>query len=113
MIREEEFRAWREGVRFVDYGCCWRCGLPQMWCQEWGQGREGKGCEYMDKVMPVMMMVGRSERLRNMAWAEFEIDAADEEGYIKWIGRSRRMYGEDMTNGLAVWDLIIREVCRL
>jgi hypothetical protein len=107
MIREEEFRAWRERVRFVDYGCCWRCGLPQMWCGE----RGGEGCEYIDKVLPVMMMVGRSERLRDMVWGEFEIDAADSEGYIKWIGRSRRMYGEEMTNGLGAWDLIVREVC--
>jgi hypothetical protein len=98
-------------VRFVDYGCCWGCGLPQMWCQEWDQGRESKECEYIDKVMPVIMIVGRSERLRDIVWAEFEIDAADEEKYIKWIGRSRRIYGEEMTNGLAVWDLIVREVC--
>jgi hypothetical protein len=67
--------------------------------------------KYIDLVMPVMVMVGRSRRLREMVLKEFEINVADEEGYIKWIGRSRRMYGKEMTNRLAVWDLIVREVC--
>jgi superfamily II DNA helicase RecQ len=107
VIEPKEYSAWRRQVTFGDYGCCWRCGLPQMWCQELG----GTACMYMDKVIPVMMMVGRSERLRRIVKREFDIDAAEEEGYIGWIGRSRRMYGADMTNGLGVWDLIVREVC--
>ena len=68
-------------------------------------------CEHMDKMIPVMMMVGKSERFRQMVLSEFGIDAAKKEEYIRWIGRSRRMYGEDMTNGLGVWDLIVRQVC--
>ena len=61
--------------------------------------------------MPVMMMIGRSERLKRMVLEEFGMDAGDEGEYVEWIGRSRRMYEEDMTNGLAVWDLIVRQVC--
>jgi hypothetical protein len=49
----------------------------------------------------VWMVVGKSERLKEMVLEE------------EWIGRTRRMYEEDMTNGLAVWDLIIRRVCEL
>jgi hypothetical protein len=66
----------------------------------------------MDKVMPVMMMVGRSGRLSELVWKEFEIDVRKEEEYIRWIGRRRRIHGEEMTNGLGVWDLIVREACR-
>ena len=80
-----------------------------MWCQEWDGGN--RGCEYMNKVIPVMMMVGRSRRLSELIWQEFEIDVRAEDEYIKWIGRSRRMYEEEMTNGLAVWDLIVCKVC--
>jgi hypothetical protein len=77
-------------------------------CAGWESGE----CEDKDKVIPVMMMVGRSKRLKRMVLEEFEIDAGDEDEYVEWIGRSRRMYEEDMTNGLAVWDLIIRQVCK-
>jgi superfamily II DNA/RNA helicase len=107
VIKKEEFLEWRKGVRFGDYGCCWRCGLPQIWCQEFGR----LGCEHMDKVIPVMMMVGLSKRLRQIVLEEFEIDVAEKGEYVRWIGRSRRIYGEDMTNGLGVWDLIVRKIC--
>jgi reverse gyrase len=72
-------------------------------CRRWESGE----CENKDIVIPVMMMVGKSERLKEMVLEEFEVDAGDKDGYIEWIGRTRRMYEEDMTNGLAVWDLII------
>lgn len=108
VIRYDEYVVWRRRITFGDYGCCWGCGLPQRLCGGWESGE----CEDKDKAMPVMMMVGRSERLRRMVFEEFEIDAGDEGGYVEWIGRSRRMYEEDMTNGLAVWDLIIRQICR-
>jgi len=108
VIQYDEYVAWRRQITFGDFGCCWGCGLPQRLCGGWESGE----CEDKDKVMPVVMMVGRSERLKRMVLEEFEIDAGDENGYVEWIGRSRRMYEEDMTNGLAVWDLIIRQVCR-
>jgi hypothetical protein len=37
-----------------------------------------------------------------MVSEEFEIKAEDEGGYVEWIGRTRRVYEEDMTNRLAV-----------
>ena len=59
-----------------------------------------------------MMVVGRSARLRRMVMEEFDIDAAeDEDKYIEWICRTRRLYGAEMTNGIAVWDLIVRQLC--
>ena len=108
VIQYDEYVAWRRQITFGDFGCCWGCGLPQRLCGEWESGE----CEDKDKVMPVVMMVGRSGRLKRMVLEEFKIDAGDENEYVEWIGRSRRMYEEDMTNGLAVWDLIIRQVCR-
>jgi superfamily II DNA helicase RecQ len=108
VIQYDEYVRWQRQITFGDYGCCWGCGLPQRLCGGWESGE----CSDKDKVMPVMMMVGRSEGLKRMILKEFGIDAEDESEYVEWIGRSRRMYEEDMTNGLAVWDLIVRQVCR-
>lgn len=58
------------------------------------------------------MMVERSRRLRDLVFQEFGSDAEKEGEYRAWIKRPRRMYDEDMTNALAVWDLIIRQVCK-
>ena len=111
VIKKDEYVTWRDQVVFGKYGCCWTCGVPQMWCPGLGSGV----CEYMNQVIPVMMMVGKSSRLRELVKEEFGIEAmggSEGEGrYVEWIGRSRRMYGENMTNGLAVWDLIVRRVC--
>jgi len=67
----------------------------------------------MDQVFPVIMMAMKSEQVQGLVKDEFEIDAmADEGEYSEWVGRSRLIYGEMMTNGLAVRDLTIREICR-
>jgi len=34
----------------------------------------------------------------------------EEKEYIQWVQRSRRMYEEDMTNALAVWDMVVQDV---
>ncbi|SLM36305.1 recq family helicase [Lasallia pustulata] len=105
-IKEEDYIKWRGRVNYAEFGCCYRCGIPQIWCREWAGGE----CQYRDKVVPVMMMVKREAALKAIVEQEFQVDV--EKDYEDWIGRSRIMYGEDMTNGLAVWDLIVREVCK-
>jgi hypothetical protein len=69
-------------------------------------GWENGECEDRDKVLPVVMMVGKSSRLRQLVWEELGVDAADGVKYVEWIGRSRRIYEEEMTDGLEGWDLI-------
>ena len=63
--------------------------------------------------MPVLMLVFRSQTFRGLVQERFEerFEEQDEEKYIRWIGRDRVIYGEKMTNGLAVWDLIVQEIC--
>ena len=63
-------------------------------------------------MLPVVMMVGRSGRLKELVFQEFRIEAEKEDEYQAWIERPRGMYDEEMTNALAVWDLIIRQVCK-
>lgn len=75
-------------------------------------GVEGK-CRYRDQIIPIWMIVGKSGRLRKMVLKEFDIDAAaDEDQYIEWVCRDRRVYGSNMTNGIAVWDLVVQQLCR-
>lgn len=95
-------------MQLSDFGCCWRCGLPQRLCDGWA----GEECADIDKVMPVLMLVGEDEGLKRVVDEEFGREMIKEVGYVEWIGRSRRMYDDSMTNGLAVWDLIVRRVCQ-
>jgi hypothetical protein len=110
VIARSEYMGWRRRVRFASNGCCLRCGLPKGWCVDAGHS-ETKDCVYLDQVKPVMMLAGRNSRLGELVRRELEVEAGKEEEYIGWVGRTRRMYGEDMTNGLAVWDVIVRGVC--
>jgi hypothetical protein len=46
-----------------------------------------------------------------MVLEEFGMEAGDEDGYVERIRGSRRMYSSEMTNRLAVWDLMVGKVC--
>jgi hypothetical protein len=66
----------------------------------------------METMIPVLILIGEDESLKRMMDKEFGREMIKEVGYVEWIGRSRRMYDDSMTNGLAVWDLIVRRVCQ-
>ncbi|SLM37315.1 Zinc finger, C2H2 [Lasallia pustulata] len=106
-MAKSEFVAWRQQVQFKEYTCCFSCGLPQIWCSELGTRR----CEHMHKVFPIMMMASKEEAWGEVVAEEFQIDTRDTRRYREWLGRTRDMYGTSMTNGLAVWDLIVRRYC--
>lgn len=105
LLGPRQFSQWRAGVKFTDFTCCWECGLPHRWCKA-RRGKEGK-CRYSNKILPVMLMARVSGRVQRLVLEKFGIDGLDE-GYQQWIRRSRRMYGMEMTNGMAVWDEIIQ-----
>ena len=107
-LSQKSYAAWRAGLRFAEYCCCIECGLPYHWCHS---ARQGTTCLYRNQVLPVLMVVNRSTRLRTLVLDRLGIDAGDDEAYRQWLVRSREMYGEVMTNGLAVWDLIVQEIC--
>jgi hypothetical protein len=53
--------------------------------------------------MPVLIVMGRSARLRRIVIEEFNINAAEnKDKYIEWIYRARRLYGAEIINGIAV-----------
>ena len=72
----------------------------------------GEECADIDKMIPMLILVGEDEGLKRMMDKEFGREMIKEIGYVEWIGRSRRIYDDSMTNGLAVWDLIVRRVCQ-
>jgi hypothetical protein len=106
VISQKEFGDWRAKVKFADFICCWECGLPHRWCEA-KRGKDGKCC-YSNKIFAVMMMARASGRVRRLVLEKFRVDGKDD-SYQQWIGRSRYMYGMQMTNGMAVWDEIIQE----
>jgi superfamily II DNA or RNA helicase len=115
LFDHKEYSRWRERVDFADYRCCWPCGLPQSFCDG---GERKQACEWGDKMMPLVWWVTRHEGWRAMVQQVlgFEITPGNgnrERAYIRWVSRSRRMYDEDMTNAIAVWDMVVRETERV
>src|SRR5947199_8291565 len=76
VIEYEEYMLWKREVQLSDFGCCWRCGLPQMMCDGWAE----EECADMDKVMPVLMLVGEDEELQKVVDEEFGGEMTKEVG---------------------------------
>lgn len=101
----EQFRAWRRLVTFPVFRGCFTCGLGQAWCPGW-QG--GVDCLYGSRVMRVVMWVSTQ-----IAWTMIVEDAVEYcdfelSAYALWAGRRRWVYGEAVTNGVAVWDVMVQ-----
>jgi superfamily II DNA helicase RecQ len=112
-VQKAEYLAWRRMITFGEYTCCWTCGLPQAWCVV-GEVEEGKGqpdCRWKDRILPVVKLAIKSNRLRRKIQEWFEIDVADEKVFTEWLGRTRTIYGERATNAVAVWDMVIQSEC--
>ena len=122
----EKLRIWRKGLNFGEYDCCWECGLPQSVCrgvqdrEHGSQGWNELGCEWGDQVVPMLYWIKGDATWRDKVRSVFGFNSmhADDndwhkqQPYRRWLGRARRMYDEDMTNAIAVWDMVIQEVSR-
>ena len=120
------FKSWQSRLDFGEYDCCWRCALPQSMCrglqdrEHGSQGFSEEGCEWGNQIKPLLYWIRGDAAWRGKIRTEFgfvEIEEDDREwlkqrAYLRWLGRGRRMYDEDMTNAIAVWDVIIREIWR-
>jgi hypothetical protein len=89
-VEKEAFVKWRGQIRFGELACCWKCGLPQAWCDSASTGRD---CVWRDQVLPLAMSVATSNQLRELVKGEFGIDAGEARGYREWLGRSVRVHG--------------------
>ena len=122
----EQFRRWRSRLDFGEYDCCWRCGLPQSMCrgeqdrEHGSQGFSRLGCEWGDPVKPLLYWIRGAtvwqEKIREcFRFTAFCADDGEwhkQKAWLQWLGRARRMYDEDMTNAIAVWDTIVDTVQR-
>lgn len=107
LLKGVDYAGWRRRIRYADYRCCWTCGLPYSWCQEGGGQVYGGTCGYMHTLTAVVWVVTQGRALQQAVLKEFGVDAGDEVKFAEWVGRSRRMYGLDVTNGFAVWDFLV------
>lgn len=105
-IGDDEYVDLRKKITFGGLSCCFTCKLPLNWCEE---TREDGKCSYTDKVLPVVLMALQSWRVKRLAREQFDIDADDREGFLRWLGRDRRFHGMRGTNALALWEAIIWE----
>lgn len=112
----EQYVGWRQQIRFAKYQCCVWCGLAQSFCRGWDPSQQ---CEQGDKVMPLVLWVLTQPRWRARVTMEFRAEMLSRGGrlevkeYIQWVQRSRRMYDEDMTNALAVWDMVVQDISEI
>jgi len=102
----DDFRAWRRQLKFAEFGGCFWCGLSQFTCPGWQKGVE---CFVKDRVLRVVFWVEAhvvwSEAVKKgLGWAG---EAAVP--YSAWVSRTRNVYGESLTNALAVWDMMVHE----
>jgi hypothetical protein len=105
-VSADDFREWRRKLTFREFGGCFRCGLGQFTCPGWQDGAE---CVGEDGALRVVYWVGT-----DVVWS-----VAVEEGlgwagetavpYAAWVSRTREVYGESLTNALAVWDMMVHE----
>jgi hypothetical protein len=107
----KKYVEWRGQVDFAEFRCCWPCGLPQSFCDGW---ERKQACEWGDKMMPLVWWVTKYPGWRDMIRTRFGVEiepgnVEKERAYVRWVGRSRRMYDEDMTNAMAVWDMVIQD----
>lgn len=55
----------------------------------------------------MMMMAMKSKTLGRLVWEEFGVNANDARAYTEWVCRRRPMCGREVTNGFAVWDVLV------
>lgn len=66
----------------------------------------GSRCQYMDKVLPVVLMGLEEGRVRQIA-EQLEADTGSRERFYEWLGRDRRYHGMKGTNAVALWEEVI------
>jgi hypothetical protein len=101
---KSEYMNWRRRITFAEGSCCWRCGLPERWCERYEDEGGAEVCQWMDMVLPVVHRTSRTPEQRDMMGQKFDLNwfGKDEAGYLKWLGRKRQMLGMEMTNAVAV-----------
>jgi superfamily II DNA helicase RecQ len=103
-----EFKSWN--MRYEDYSCCFRCGLPQSLCG----AEKSQGCTRMDVIFPTVIMAWlQREELDLVEILEDVGDGRNFEDvmeYAKWIMKTEMYYGYKGTNAFKVFERVVRDM---
>jgi hypothetical protein len=45
-----------------------------------------------------------------VVWFAFKVDTSDEKQWVSWLGRRRRIRGEDGTNAIAAFEALVEKI---
>ena len=85
------------------YSGCFRCGLGQEMCSRQGQ----EGCRYKDVVMPLAWGAVLDEKWWEVVEQVMKKSMGQEERYMEWLGKGRRVFGEGSSNMVAVAEAML------
>jgi superfamily II DNA helicase RecQ len=113
-LRRELGMTYREfksrNMRYEDYSCCFRCGLPQSLCG----AEKSQGCTRQDMIFPTVIMAWlQREELDLVEIFEDVGDGRDFEDvveYAKWIMKTEMYYGYKGTNAFKVFERVVRDM---
>ena len=72
---------------------------------------EEDSCRWNDKVLPVVLLVYKDDIIGEIVEEDMGELPRGEEAWQQWVGQPREVLGRRMTNGLAVWEAVVRRIC--
>ncbi|KXJ84810.1 hypothetical protein Micbo1qcDRAFT_181346 [Microdochium bolleyi] len=104
----------------ADYSSGWRMwkgwsgarhALGQRWYRsEYEELGEEDKCRRNDKVLPVVLLAQKDDIIREIVEEEIGELPKGEEAWQQWIGQPGEVLGSQMTDGLAVWEAVVRRI---
>jgi superfamily II DNA helicase RecQ len=105
------YREFKSGnMRYEDYSCCFRCGLPQSLCG----AEKSQGCTRTDVIFPTVIMAWLQREELDLT--EILEDVGDGRNfkdvteYAKWIMKTEMYYGYKGTNAFKVFERVVRDI---
>jgi superfamily II DNA helicase RecQ len=103
-----EFRV--RNMRYEDYSCCFRCGLPQSLCG----AEKSQGCTRRDVIFPTVIMAWLQREELDLTEILEDIgdgrNFEDVTEYAKWIMKTEMYYGYKGTNAFKVFERVVRDL---
>ena len=95
--------------RQAQFLSCFYCHVSQQICKD-GYQTKGATCRQTHVVIPVVLAAKKEETLWKRVWDLAGKQIVDEAAYAEWLGRKhcKLVCGQEMTNVMAVFDLVLQ-----